>query len=162
MNSCILAMYIVFVIAARSRQALACFFAFLIVVMLQFTYSEEPTQSELYTSFLFFMGLYLTLAYYHLKKSLPTNAAACSMIALYSLAYALDTIANYETQTWLWNNHESIVFILHLALMCVSIPKFNTALANCWHNSFMVFTNMLHIQPYRHCSKRTQGKEGLK
>jgi hypothetical protein len=111
---------------------------------------------------MFFMGLYLTLAYYHLKKSLPTPAAACSVIALYSLAYALDTIANYETQTWLWHNHESIILILHIALMCVSIPKFNNAVANCWHNSFRVFTNMLHIQPYRHCSKGTQGKEGLK
>lgn len=162
MNICILLLYIVTVIIARSRYSLSCFFAFLIVVMLQFTYSEEVTNKEIYTSFFFFMALYLTLAYCHLKKSLILPAVACSAIALYSLVYALDTIANYETYTWLWHNHESIIFILHIALMCVSIPKFNTALANCWHNSFRVLTNMLHIQPYRHCSKRTQGKEGLK
>ncbi len=162
MNLCILLLYIVTAIIARSRYSLACFFAFLIVVMLQFTYSEEVTHKEIYTSFFFFMALYLTIAYYHLKHSLILPAVACSAIALYSLVYALDTIANYETQTWLWHNHESIILILHTALMCVSIPKFNTAVANCWHNSFRVFTNMLHIQPYRHCSKRTQGKEGLK
>lgn len=155
-------MYIASAVVVRSRHILVCFFAFLIVVMLQFTYSEEVTQKEIYTSFFFFMALYLTIAYYHLKYSLILPAVACSAIALYSLAYALDTIANYETYTWLWHNHESIILILHIALMCVSIPKFNTALANCWHNSFRVFTNMLHIQPYRHCSKRTQGKEGLK
>ena len=108
------------------------------------------------------MGIYITLAYYHLKDSLILPAIVCLVIAFYSLTYALDTIANYETQTWLWNNHESIVFILHLALVCVSIPKFNTTLVNCWHNSFRVFTNMLHIQPNRYCSKRTTGKEGFK
>lgn len=162
MNLCILLLYIVTAIIARSRYSLACFFAFLIVLMLQFTYSEEVTHREIYTSFFFFMSLYITLAYYHLKHSLILSAVACYAIALYSLVYAIDTIANYETYTWLWHNHESIILILHIALMCVSIPKFNTALANCWHNSFRVFTNMLHIQPYRHCSKRTQGKEGLK
>lgn len=141
---------------------MACFFAFLIVLLLQFTYSEEVTQKDIYTSFFFFMAIYLTLAYYHLKKSIILPAVACSAIALYSLAYALDTIVNYETYTWLWHNHESIVLILHSALMCVSIPKFNSAMVNIWHNSFRVFTNMLHIQPYRHCNKGAKGKEGIK
>jgi hypothetical protein len=157
-----LVLYVVTAVITRSRHSLVCFFAFLIVLMLQLTYSEEVTQNEIYTSFLFFMALYLTIAYYQLKRSLILPAVACSAIALYSFVYALDTIVNYETYTWLWHNHESIIFILHIALMCVSIPKFNTTLAGCWHNSFRVLTNMLHIQPYRHCIKGTQGKEGLK
>jgi uncharacterized membrane protein (UPF0136 family) len=158
----ILAGYVLLYCLNRSRHTLVCSSCFLVVIAVQATYPENPTTNQITTSFALFSAMYVTLAYYLFKNRLLAPMILSAIMALYDLYYAADATINKETYTWVFNNHENIITLLHVTLMCLFIPKLNTTLVGCWYNTRRVLSNMLHIQPNRRCSKRAQGKEKLK
>jgi hypothetical protein len=126
MDWCLLAGYAALWLVVRSRFLAACFFAFLLVALLQETYTANLTQNQEVLAYLFYSGIYSTLSYYLHVSGLRVPSIAALCIAGYDLTYAVDTYANYDVQTWIWTNHEMLIVVLHVALMCVFIPKFNT------------------------------------
>lgn len=162
MNWVILAGYVVLCGALRKGYVVSCLLAFCVVAAIQLYYPSEVTSYQVAFSFVISSCIYAILACYLHKKNLLIAMFAACCIASYDLFFASDTFVNYEVETWVYRNHEGIITVLHAALMCVCIPKFNTIFYRCWHNSFRVFNRVLHIQPFSGCCKRAQNREGFK
>lgn len=158
MNEVILLAYLaVFLFNMRAPNG-ACLAAFFAVFISQLWITNKTPNDLIILNFCMFVGIYtcLSCALAYMDRLLSGIIAV--IIALHSLAYAIDIYAFPTTETWLYKNHEIIVCILHAMLICVSIPKFNTILSRFWHNSIRVFNSMLCGNPANDGNSRKAGE----
>lgn len=147
-------------LAHKSWQFFLCVLIFLSSLI--FYLSENPNYVDITLSFLVYFSAYLILSAKLFRSKYFSAAFVAGIICLYNLLFALDTFVNHEVETWIYQNHESIILVLHVALVCLFSQRCNTILADSWHNSVRVFNNLLRLQFGNYSHKWTESAKGDK
>jgi hypothetical protein len=150
--------YIIGALIYRSWAFLWC--ASVYAFSLLFFLVENPDYIDISLSFLVYFSAYLAMTYKLFKINHFSAAFVAVIITVYDLFFALDTLVNHEVETWAYRNHESIVLVLHIALVCLFSKKCNTILAHCWHNINRVHSGLLRMQFNMDSNPRTKSAKG--
>lgn len=149
----VIIIYVIALLMVKDRLALSvASIPMLVAISLPDSLMQTPVLAFAAISLVYAAGA-MTLSF------IGRNSVAMAMLfmVIYSQVFALDSWINYATETWIFNNHETIVLCLHAFIVCATSRRFNSMVGR-WANTLALYTCRASSAASR--IERRKGQEG--
>lgn len=110
-----------------SKRPLISVVVSFVVIFMMPTFAFTP--NAIHYTYLFFCFAYMLTTMLSFDGNKLTSVA-CLFMAAYSLIFGIDSWVNSDAETWIYNNHEIIVLLLHSFIILSFSSRFTTRLAS--------------------------------